>query len=462
MNHQKIGQNFLLSCVLMNISHIYYLCHQYFKYDTTTNVMIAIPDYIHFPETTLCLHLSDVIDWKKNTTKDNWKLLIDDEYNNFVKIHLNREVKDQPPNDSSIHQFLPSNLQHIPSIRESFRLTKDVEDVIDHGLLLSMARILSPITSHDLFSGARVKDFFDVGPFLTYSSKCFQFTLKTNGTQGRIRYQSLLSSTTGSILLLSSLALSPHKRHALYLILPGESPLTTNTAMTRIKSNSSTSITYDIHKSRLLEHPFSSNCRHYDRDGFFSRSHCRHECIKKRGIRQEGVIDIQSNIHIYEDDDSVMGLIHSKSKNKILEFCDEECSQKECYSLEYINRVIESGASEDGFTTISYIAPNYPVTSTEEQPSILLVSFLTNVFSTFGFWLGVSVLGSLSGIKKVNVKMSSHRISLQHLRHQVCEGIMKRVSRNQVNPTHESRKRLPHLFVQKQQRRKGHFQSGEN
>ena len=175
-----------------------------------------------------------------------------------------------------------------------------------------------------------------------------------------------------------------------------------------------TTITYDSFESRLLESPFASNCRHYDREGLNSRSQCRHDCFKSHIIAKSGrtphdvkeTETIPPNINVFEEDD--LSSIES-DQNKISliqEHCHQQCHQRECHSVRFVHRVLKEQANPapTKTTVIGTAAPRSPVIRTEEQPSIPFISFLTNLFSTFGFWLGLSVAGSLSAFKMVKIK----------------------------------------------------------
>ena len=46
--------------------------------------------------------------------------------------------------------------------------------------------------------------------------------------------------------------------------------------------------------------------------------------------------------------------------------------------------------------------PGITVGISVSQAAVPLVSFVTNLFSTFGFWLGLSVIGSLSRVQRIS------------------------------------------------------------
>ena len=82
--------------------------------------------------------------------------------------------------------------------------------------------------------------------------------------------------------------------------------------------------------------------------------------------------------------------------------CEKKCQKRECYSVIHVPRLethslLQRQANQ---TTISLHSSKTPVVRTVSQPAINLITYLTNLFSTFGFWMGVSVLGTMKSLQQ--------------------------------------------------------------
>ena len=79
--------------------------------------------------------------------------------------------------------------------------------------------------------------------------------------------------------------------------------------------------------------------------------------------------------------------------------CEKQCAQPDCQSILHV--VNNIGYSNSPWTEILMRHSMNPVTVTVTQAAVPLISFLTNLCSTFGFWLGLSVMGSVSYFQRV-------------------------------------------------------------
>ena len=79
--------------------------------------------------------------------------------------------------------------------------------------------------------------------------------------------------------------------------------------------------------------------------------------------------------------------------------CEKQCMQPDCQSiLHVVNNILYESSP---WTSEIHIRHSMnPVTGTVTQAAVPLISFLTSLCSTFGFWMGLSVMGSLSYIKR--------------------------------------------------------------
>ncbi len=168
-------------------------------------------------------------------------------------------------------------------------------------------------------------------------------------------------------------------------------------------SGSKIVLTYDLYQSELLEWPYQTNCRFYNRTtNFLSQGHCLDDC---RIVNYNKAFSITPSEVLFQENDpyskeirfdqwsdyknpnqsfkDCMDLIEDKCKNV-------SCSNDDCVKFEYVPMIRKNEPSEN--LTIGVTTARGPDFNVWFAPSINLIDFVTYVLTTIGFWTGFAPL----------------------------------------------------------------------
>ena len=82
----------------------------------------------------------------------------------------------------------------------------------------------------------------------------------------------------------------------------------------------------------------------------------------------------------------------AKTFSGIKSTCRLQCPRKECESITMIPKVFSAYAKDNyDVIGIAIMLPKTPTIYAMDRPAITFINFVTYLFSTFAFWLGVSV-----------------------------------------------------------------------
>jgi len=154
-------------------------------------------------------------------------------------------------------------------------------------------------------------------------------------------------------------------------------------------------LSHSTYETHLLRPPYKTRCRVYED----SRAACLHACVKETSIRLNNTIPDKYNT--YSRDSARRMTISDKLSldeyqyikydlwQQLQELCETKCMELDCQSVVHMPRITSAG---DHKRTLMYIqAASTPVIQAFTQPAIPLISFLTGIIATFGFWLGLSI-----------------------------------------------------------------------
>ena len=178
-------------------------------------------------------------------------------------------------------------------------------------------------------------------------------------------------------------------------------------------------LTFDLLESILLKYPYNKNCRDYSTIGVSSRKECKEKCFKSKTVTRFRYVFFES--HAFASDDLYLRLDRNYTGDITLQ-CKLDCLQKECHYFAYTHEYIKeqnlvksvgrnctkstgSSCPEGEYdlrkeSDVILSIPHKAFTRTEVQPAISLVSFMTAVLSTFGFWMGLSVSGAALFVRR--------------------------------------------------------------
>ena len=363
---------------------------------------MSVPEIIEIPLHTFCFDIPDLIKWESLTRSQKEKLLTNTGINsdsNFSQTAFRELVR---------LRILQNIIVEYNSSR-IIGITHDYRTVIGYWEFTRL--LISKYGSSDFPPNIRNTSLeahelpFELKDvYLTGIKKCF--VLKPSKKVAKIiNYQQLTTLSSESNVLITW-SIKPLGDEIFCDITHKDIFLLSSDTSIMVPTARYISLTYDTYMAHLLEHPYSTKCRKYSASGFISRAHCRHECYKRQLIQKFNIIF--ERLRSYSFDTAFRGFSSDFIKRPsqeyvVYESCDEQCKEVDCYSVTYISRLLsrDYGTKRRNVSRIAISISKYPVTVTETHPAIPLPTFLTNVFSTFGFWLSFSVLGSFSPIKNL-------------------------------------------------------------
>ena len=407
----------IIICFLLNALQVWYLCNEYFRFEVTTSVRISIPDDIEFPSFTLCLDLVDTIDWRKISV-DLRKTLLEiggtesylEKDFDFHNVSFQKEIPEKMIESGKDPSVIPHNMaNNLKGPQELFNVTLDFTKIMEFGdVYMNLDYDLKNMKDHVIVRETFVLD----------KQKCYSVHLpKVN----RIVFNKLRASASRKkgvidiLLWILQTDLLPLCCEGLFYISSRDHVVTPVDANLVWKVGNETFAEYETYEETLMPAPYQTNCRNYKESGFSSRDHCRHQCLRSQLIRRFN--HLTPNVKLYETDNTSLLMSDSmwefwKSQETEIrdpkefveitfqDLCEKECVQPDCQSILHVINNIDYSHNPGSISGIHVRHSTNPVTVTVAQAAVPLISFLTSLFSTFGFWLGLSVMGSLSYVKR--------------------------------------------------------------
>ena len=416
MGLSHLSRLFLLSTFLLNILHVYQISDEYLKYDVTTDVQLIFPDILEKPTVTICFKLYRVVKWDSLKPED-WKTL---SLNKNLELSIQNWTRD--PESFETFSFkekkITEPLNKHYNVQEIINMTLSLEEILESAFVIRpedldgklLRRIWLPRYRE---APGHEEAVLEVRTFLMNQEKCFSLRFVTS--KRFVNFKKIHRSLHDGLLEELLMKPNPFLKEVRVFVSDNQNQLTHGSYSSETISLSegwkSTGMSYDTYKSSLLEHPYSTNCFEYP--DHMTSDKCHHKCFKREAIEKVRIIPLACNA--YENEtfkrvpDKRTGVLENGllwSYNEFLmdteKFCNKKCDRRECHSVIHVPR-LESHASTDGEANNAIIvlrSSKTPVINTVSQPAINLVTYLTNVFSTFGFWMGVSVLGAMKSLQQ--------------------------------------------------------------
>ena len=413
-------------CSIMNSVHIYQICNVYFRYDVTTKVRIAVPEELEFPSVTLCMDIVSTLKWTQMTSELRRYLLtrplfpepiIETMVSNgsFVEEAL---LKLSFFDKYHIFEAVYTNLAQRKTIPEILNLTKPIEDL--YRLFLINGLFKKPdgsIQSYEMYT-EDMSDFqFTIDKTFLYSGlKCFTLSLRPE-LYSTINLNDLWNMESGSKVLLAWQSVSGFRTrvflHRKRYLVSLKDPIVF------VEQGHMLLSSFEVLEAILLKYPYNTNCRDYSVIGLSSRKECREKCFKSKTVARFGYVSLKSHAFV---SDELYTRPDTHYTSDIRRECKLDCLQKECHSFTYTFEKLKeenlvkfigrmclksngSTCSEEDMdlrkhSELYLMSPDKPFTRTEIQSAMSLVSFVTAVMSTFGFWMGLSVSGAAFFVKQ--------------------------------------------------------------
>ena len=386
------GNSFRLFCFLVNILHIYYLCDEYLRFEVTTNVQIAVPDEMQVPDFTICSYLFDVIKWENLSSDQRKKLFqglqgfkppVDLSPSNIRSLQVSKSTSNQ----------ISNNLYYMFNTSVIFNQTRDVWELINNAKVNSLIKKRMALDSLE-----DLQTFKNTLTFLRKNCKCFTLELRKEFARP-VNYEDFISETSGMPWINHFFFKSHQISVRLYIHRSGD-VLTQLHSFKDIEPHHYLLAGFETFTTILLPSPYKSNCRDYSAFGATSKAHCKEMCIKTMIADKYKVLD--AHYHAYISDSYPIRqevLRNATEKEGIINHCHRKCWQKDCLSIFFILYIMVNSRTNQ--SSVVTFAKKTPSARTEAHPAIPFIVFMTNILSTLGIWLGVSLCGSGPEIKRI-------------------------------------------------------------
>jgi hypothetical protein len=364
---------------------------------------MEVSDFIEIPSFTLCFHILDVFKWESIGYSSEAEVIQKELDPQVDKRNEDLKLRLFDPMLSMIAMEVGNNR----TIAEFLNSTKHFEEVVFLALVTPIA-MDSSWKDYNPFSCN--KEYF------INEMKCFSITIDSR-LKRVINYEKLIFATDGNNVFAETF--QKHRRPMRYYThLEGHIPTAVDDWLTVPPEKIQKS--YQRYESTLLEAPWKTKCMNYKKSQYRSRSHCRHDCFKDKISEKFRLIPLQSNA--YSDD--VYPMLDKFGKpyfdeeykdacEQFKEICDKQCSRPDCYTVQFLK--MESAITNRRMlnkSIVQHVVSRIPIIRIQAQASVSTTSFLTNALSTFGFWLGLSVIEFVPHIVS-NVRQSIRTVYRQ-------------------------------------------------
>ena len=398
----------------------YHVSSHYFGYGITTNVQMATQDNFTVPVTILCFEVLQVIQWHKLTHNERRQILQDDMGNDIFDYETSNEddesIKTIPGIIKEAPEIIPrfqaiSNLQTL-NISRIFEVTYKFQEMFDrlavyveNGSKTSLPRnfaILSP-------RFAELNDFFEVSEIFKDIFRCYSLKFKKPVMNHYHISRQVARPGAYAIIILNQPRVNDTS--AMYFIPNNNDRNLTSGFFAVLPMASKTDhvqhLSYEVFESKLLQAPYETRCIEYSDFGLGSKGECFEACIRNESISATGMIHPSLTIDGGETRKAIklLDIMQNINNTKTLlddleDLCDKRCQAKDCRSTIYIPKLLSSVPMRQ-LSLVANHAPHSPVIRATCQQAVSLVQYLTDVASTFGFWLGISAFGFLDFVKRI-------------------------------------------------------------
>lgn len=386
---------FPLACSIGCMTQVILLVMQYMMYDISTSVAFIHPKIITLPIVTMCNTVTFMLDWNKQMLRSKCEIITGiKECGTMTAVELSQALR------SSDRVVIMENLLRtftIPEIISNITLSSD--DILDSFNVFDVDR--QPASFKD------PSQTFDVIDFMGGTFKCHAFKWKP-GFQDHPYWRIKRAGRT-----FFNMKFNPtytKKVKDMFIIYSSHEYRYADADLILINLSHEMSISsFDMINSSLLPAPFESDCIDYASyfGSTINQASCFEYCFGNHTMKVFGFKTNTMGMRLDKIDNmtgSIKFLERAENRNttnSIIDKCDHECRKQECHQIIYIPRIKSSGSMNSNKSThLSYL-PASPVVMLVNSPKISFESFATDLSSTFGFWLGLSVLSVIQSLWKL-------------------------------------------------------------
>ncbi|KAI1292356.1 hypothetical protein HDE_07601 [Halotydeus destructor] len=276
-------------------------------------------------------------------------------------------------------------------VEDAFALTYGPEELFNYCQIIQ-----TPSYSFDLKA---CHILFNITESFMASRKCFTLKLKTPQAYSYVTVQRM-KLYPGAI---GVIALKPYVRNVTASLLFYRHPSATYVSDGLIRYLYLSplrlfTLTHSTFTKELLPAPYETKCNDYTLSGYLDRGDCYEACVNTRSLERLGKLAPGPLVLLDESRGKYMiaaatVLANSTLREIIIQIndgCDDYCSKPDCKSTYHVPSVMITAELE--FPSLASYVEQQPVIDTVYRPRHNIVTYITDLFSTLGFWIGVSGL----------------------------------------------------------------------
>lgn len=400
-----------LLCLLSNVYQLYQLCDSYFKYQVATEVRIAFENNISLANVAVCFDIIQLVNWTALSLHERAKFLP-------IAQALRLEPSYLHPNGLNDHQvaFITRRVK---------RLDDRVKILLGYSLMNEMK--VSDVFSYTLTAGEIISGLFSVhnssqlAVFTPMSKLRKLVKIRRYMTTYQICYalsfdvfsiQSILQARDFVFLgLVHCIMFTPNLASRVDIMklyyLSEDRPRHGFTKTIRLTLGDGDRAFSTSHRQitrQLLEPPYETRCMRYTRvedseQVISSKGECHESCVFQQSLklfdrvypaitlsRRAGTVQIMAPLF---GDLNKISLKAPFNISIVEKRCRQLCSRQDCDSKTYIPVLNSYLIAEPHLLTF---LPSNPPIHIKAKPVATWSYFVSNVFSSLSFWLGLSLL----------------------------------------------------------------------
>lgn len=376
------------------------LCDAYFAHNVVTNVRMELPKKFMQPDVTICVPYLLLVDWKQ--VFGRWPQLRNSlGFTNITADEIPSRVLRTDP--FARHDW-EVKLEAVFSVDDYFQYSITTHDIF----------LMCHIPNQGTFVDKPCSDLFDVEESimsLNSLDKCFGFHSKNSSELDYLTLQrgaGEMSSFMFGIQLHNNITTRMNE----YAVMYNSPGLVSRQGFIRKEqfdniSNHQIGAAFSYYSTTRLPPPYATKCHDYTLDGYQDRGHCFEACFIKKSLETFGKIFVGPRMTRTRDmysqqfitvDSIINNHTISDRYYELEQACDQQCQRVDCREQMYFPApIFKTHHSNTTFITTCEVLPRV---DTLYEPKFDIVEFVTDMFSTFGFWLGLSVFSVFDLVTK--------------------------------------------------------------
>ncbi|KAI1291854.1 hypothetical protein HDE_07599 [Halotydeus destructor] len=390
--HSRLRAIWICLCLSGNTYQIFSLSNAYFSYDVATTVRINFPDNFEPPANTLCFALINMV--RMELVMKRWP---------DFKARFGKEIKGAANMSDSRFKAtmakmpvgkkiqLSKYLYEGIKVEDAFSLTYGHEELFYYCRIIQIPGYVHSMNTCDKVYNV-TESFMGVG-------KCFTFIHKVPLVYNYITVQRMKNYPGVTDIIVMKNYLRNVTTDLQFFTHPSQTyareGLSRYLYLTPLGLFS---VTHSTFTNKLLPAPYDTDCQNYTLSGYFDRGDCYETCVNKLSLKRLGklapgpviLLDEFRNEHLIDPSTVITNETIGLSIIKINDDCEKYCSKPDCENTYYVPSMMASMDYENPLIT-SYVEQQ-PVINTVYEQKQDFIQYFTDLFSTFGFWIGVSGL----------------------------------------------------------------------